>query len=92
MELRLYRSNRDAELRRNFLMLKALDVVKHERRSRAFRQPRDCSLQIDPQVRRITRRKSAYLTRILHWEHSRDAALVASRVFEHRIDGKPVKP
>src|SRR5258707_15489600 len=53
MQLRLYRSNRDPELCCNLLMLKALDVVKHECRSRAFRQPPDSPLEIDPHLRPI---------------------------------------
>src|SRR5713101_338255 len=73
-------------------MLKTLDVVKHERGSRAFRQPRDRALQIDPQLRRITRRKGADLTRVLHREHSRDATLAAPRVLEHRVYGESVQP
>src|SRR6266404_1051723 len=87
VQLRFYRSDRDPELCCNLLMLKALDVVKHECRSRAFRQPRDRSLEIDPQLRRITRCKRADLTRVLHRKDSRDATLVASRVFKHRIHG-----
>src|SRR5688500_16064014 len=92
MDLRLYRSDRDAELGRDLLVLIPLDVVEDERCPRASRKSRNCPLQIDPQIRRIARREGPYLTRVLHWQHPRDTTLVASRVLQHCVHGEPVQP
>src|SRR6476469_5123058 len=75
MELRFYCSDCDSELLRDFLMLKAFDVVQNESCSRSLWKLRDRPFQIDPQLRRITLRESTDLTRVFHWQHSRMTTL-----------------
>src|SRR4026209_1135422 len=92
MELRLYSSDRDAELLRDLLVLIPFDIVQYERGPRARRQSRDRPFEVDLELRRIARCERTDLTRIIHRQHSRDATLVAPRVFQHRVHREPVKP
>lgn len=50
MQLRLYRTRRDAELRRDLIVLIPLYLVKDEGHPRSFRKPGDGSLEIHMKI------------------------------------------
>jgi len=92
MQLRLYRSNRNAQLRGDLLVLIAFDIVENEGEPGSFGQRRDCAFDIHPRLDSARPRGAGEPPSVFHREHPRRAPVLASRILQHRVDGKPVQP